>query len=428
MKKILGTYDVINYYANEFRALEKFLHEISELYNFEYIKTPIIEETELFHRTSNNTKDIVNKHTYTFNDLSGKSITLRPECNSGVVRAVIENKLYNNLPRKMYYYGDVFRYDKPQKGRYREFSQFGYELIGSKEPIADAQMISLAHNIFELLGIKNIELLINSLGSVNDINKYRERLIEYFSKYIVSMCPDCKRRLIENPLRILNCNNEYDKAIIGSAPKLLDSISKESLIRFEKVLKYLELQNIPYIVDNKFVRGVDYQNDTIFEFINTDIKSTTQNSLCSGGRYDNLYYYLANKDIPAFGFDFGLERLISSVRDQNPTFFTEKNIDLFIINFSEEDLEFCFRLCEKFRKNGLLVDYCLDNRTFKSQLKFSDKYNPKFTLFIGEDERSTNKLTIRDNELNLSFKLTEEEIIEYIMGEKEKQKVRCLKK
>lgn len=428
MKKILGTYDLIDDYAKQFRELENFLHEISELYNFEYIKTPIIEETELFHRENNNTQDVVNKHTYTFNDLSGKSITLRPECNSGVVRAVIENKLYNNLPRKMYYYGDVFRYDKPQKGRYREFSQFGYELIGSKEPIADAQMITLAHNIFESLGIKNIELLINSLGSTNDINKYREKLIEYFSKYIDSMCFDCKRRLIENPLRILNCNNEYDKAIINSAPKLLDSISKESLIRFEKVLKYLDLQKIPYIVDNKFVRGIDYQNDTIFEFINTDIISTVQNSLCSGGRYDNLYYYLSNKDIPAFGFDFGLERMISSINNQNPTFFTEKDIDLFIINFSEEDLELCFKLCEKFRKNGLSVDYCLNNRSFKSQLKYSDKYNPKFTLFIGEDERNTNKLTIRDNEKNLNLKLTEDEIIKYVISRKEKQKVRCLKK
>lgn len=250
---------------------------------------------DLYHRKNNNTEDNVNKHTYDFYDLSGKQITLRPECNSGIARMILENKLYTNLPYKFYYYGNVFRYDKPQKDRYREFTQFGFENIGSNNPIVDADMISLAYSIYQNAGIKNIILKLNSIGSVEDIKKYRNLIVEYFSKYIDTMCEDCKRRLIENPIRIFDCNNKKDQEIILNSPKFTDVISKESLLAFEQVLKLLDKRNIPYNVDRNFIRGIDYQNDTIFEIIDSNKKELSQNSLCGGGRYNNLYKYLINK-------------------------------------------------------------------------------------------------------------------------------------
>lgn len=414
MKKVTGTYDAFGKYGYELRKLEDTLYDIARLYNFEYIKTPIIESSSLYHRDKNNTDDNVNKHTYDFKDLSRKNITLRPEMNSGVVRAVIENHLYSNLPLKLYYYGDVFRYDKPQKDRYREFTQFGFEVIGSNETIADAEMISLAYNIYKNLGITNITMKLNSLGSLEDINDYRLKLIDYFSKYINEMCDDCKNRLINNPLRILDCKNNFDRKIIEEAPKLLDSISKNSQERFETVKKYLQERNIPFFVDNNFVRGIDYQNDTVFEIVNNDGCLGSQNELCGGGRYDNLYNYLSNREIPAFGFDFGLERMITTINSQNPLYFKNDNIDIYFVCFSREDVLYCFKICDVLRKNGIRVEYDLLNRSYKTQLKHADKFCPKFIGFIGETERKSGKINIRNNFDNSKQNLDELEIINMI--------------
>ena len=416
MKKILGTYDIIGEYAKEFRLLEKFLYGISEMYNFEYIKVPIIEETSLYHRDKNNTDDTVLKKTYTFNDLSGKSITLRPECNSGILRSVIENKLYTQLPRKFYYYGDVFRYDRPQKDRYREFTQFGYELIGSNSPIADAEMLSLAYNIYNLLGVNDITLRLNSLGNPDDINKYRETLVSYFGKYINSMCEDCKKRFKNNPLRILDCKDEKDKDVIKNAPSILDCMSIEKLKRFKLVLQYLDVRNIPYTVDGKFVRGIDYQNDTIFEILNNDKVLCSQNNLCGGGRYDNLYKYLANKNIAAFGFDFGLERLITSIKSQNPGFFQKNSIDVFVVNIGN-DMVYCFELVDYLRQNGIVVEYDWSNNSFKSQLKYSDRFHPKYTIFVGEYEINNNTLTIRNNSTQEKITIEKKNIFDFFEKE-----------
>lgn len=416
MKKILGTYDIIGEYAKEFRLLEKFLYGISEMYNFEYIKVPIIEETSLYHRDKNNTDDTVLKKTYTFNDLSGKSITLRPECNSGILRSVIENKLYTQLPRKFYYYGDVFRYDRPQKDRYREFTQFGYELIGSNSPIADAEMLSLAYNIYNLLGVNDITLRLNSLGNPDDINKYRETLVSYFGKYINSMCEDCKKRFKNNPLRILDCKDEKDKDVIKNAPSILDCMSIEKLKRFKLVLQYLDVRNIPYTVDGKFVRGIDYQNDTIFEILNNDKVLGSQNNLCGGGRYDNLYKYLANKNIAVFGFDFGLERLITSIKSQNPGFFQKNSIDVFVVNIGN-DMVYCFELVDYLRQNGIVVEYDWSNNSFKSQLKYSDRFHPKYTIFVGEDEINNNTLTIRNNSTQEKITIEKKNIFDFFEKE-----------
>lgn len=427
MKKVTGTYDIFGKYGEEFRQLEDYLYDIARLYNFQYIKTPIIENSSLYHRDKSNTTDKVNKHTYDFQDLSGKSITLRPEVNSGIVRAVTENHLENNLPLKLYYYGDVFRYDKPQKDRYREFTQFGFEFIGNKDPMVDAEMLSLAYDIYKRLGIYNITLKLNSLGSLDDINRYRLKLIDYFSKYINEMCDDCKNRLLNNPMRILSCKKEHDHQIIQNAPKLLEYISKESKERFENVIKLLQERNIPFVVDNDFVRGIDYQNDTIFEIVNNDGCLGNQNGLCGGGRYDNLYRHLANKNIPAFGFDFGLERMITSLKFQNPAYFNENSIDIYFVCFSQEDISYCYKICDILRKNGIRVEYDLNNHSYKTQLKQADKFKPKFTGFIGEEERNFGKINVRNNTDGSKYRLDVEEIISIItncMGEKERVKVK----
>lgn len=419
MKKVTGTYDVFGQYGQEFRKLEDDLYSIAKLYNFQYIKTPIIEGSSLYHRDESNTEDKVNKHTYDFKDLGGKDITLRPEVNSGIVRAVMENHLYNNLPIKLYYYGDVFRYDKPQKDRYREFTQFGFEIIGSKEVITDAEMLSLAYNIYKKLGITNITLRINSLGSLYDINNYRLKLIDYFSNYIGDMCDDCKSRLLNNPLRILDCKKDFDRDIIKEAPKLLDCISKESQERFEMLKELLQKRNVPFFVDDNFVRGIDYQNDTIFEIVNNDGCLGTQNELCGGGRYDNLYNYLAKKDIAAFGFDFGLERMITSIKSQNKAYFNDDSIDIYIICFSQEDMLYCYDICDILREHNIRVEYDLINRSYKGQLKQSDKYLPKFTGFIGEDERNSGKISIRNNLTDTKYRLNIQDIIDVVKNNKE---------
>ncbi|MDO4962695.1 MAG: histidine--tRNA ligase [bacterium] len=418
MKKVTGTYDVFGKQGSELRKLEDDLFYIANLYNYEYIKTPIIEESSLYHRQNSNTVDAVNKHTYDFKDLSGKDITLRPEVNSGIVRAVIENNLYTKLPLKLYYYGDVFRYDKPQKDRYREFTQFGFEIVGIDNAITDAEMLSFAYNIYKRLGINDITMRLNSLGDLNDINNYRIKLIDYFSKYINEMCDDCKKRLINNPLRILNCNNSFDRNIIDNAPKLLGFISKDSRERFEKVLSYLQDNNIPFVVDKDFIRGIDYQNDTIFEIVNEDGSLCTQNNLCGGGRYDNLYQYLSGKKIPAIGFDFGLERMISSIYSQNKSYFSNDCIDIFFVCFTEEDMNYCYKICAILRENNIRVEYDLINRSYKTQLKYGDKYNSKYTCFIGENERKNNVINVRDNTNNTSQLLDISDIINMINEDK----------
>lgn len=427
MKKITGTYDVFGQYGEEFRQLEDDLYDIARLYNFQYIKTPIIEKSSLYHREKANTTDKVNKHTYDFQDLSGKSITLRPEVNSGIVRAVIENHLDNNLPLKLYYYGDVFRYDRPQKDRYREFTQFGFEFIGNNEPIVDVEMLCLTYDIYKRLGINNMTLRLNSLGSLDDINKYRLKLIDYFSKYIDEMCDDCKNRLLNNPLRILDCKKEFDRKIIQNAPKLLEYISKESRERFENVIKLLQERNIPFSIDYDFVRGIDYQNDTIFEIVNNDGCLGSQNDLCGGGRYDNLYKYLANKNIPAFGFDFGLERMIKSIKSQNPLYFSGNSIDIYFVCFSKEDINYCYSVCNFLRSNGIRVEYDLNNLSYKAQLKQADKFKPKFIGFIGEEERINGRISVRNNTNGSKQYLEVDEIITAITDrstKKEKIKVK----
>lgn len=418
MQRLTGTYDVFGEYSDQFRDIEKFLYEQAEINNFKYIKTPIIESTNLFHREVNNTIDQIDKHTYNFYDLSGKSITLRPECNSGLSRAVIENGLYNDLPKKFFYYGDVFRYDKPQKGRYREFTQFGFENIGVSSEYSDVEMMSLAYFIYNKLGINDVELRINSLGNIEDINKYRVELINYFSKYINSMCAFCQSRINNNPLRILNCQDINDKDIIENAPKLIESLSKESLKRIENVLNLMQKLKIPYIVDDKFIRGIDYQNDTIFEIFSTDKSLGNQNSLCSGGRYDNLYRHLYNKQIPAFGFDFGLERLIMVLLSQNNGFFKKNEIEYFIINLGDNS-DYCFILANKLRQLGIKVEHALDKNSLQSQFNYADRFNSKYTIFIGDDEINHDIINIRENITKEKISYTTSEFLNLVKSKKE---------
>ena len=425
MKKITGTYDIVGETSNKIRKLEDELYKIANLYNYEYIKTPIIEKSSLYHRDKNNTPDIVNKNTYDFKDLSGEEITLRPEINSGIARAVTENKLYNGNPLKYYYYGDVFRYDKPQKNRYREFTQFGFEIIGNNDIKSDAEIISLAHNIYKYLKVYDIELRINSIGSIEDIMLYRRQLIDYFTRYKEEMCNDCKNRLITNPLRILDCKDKHDKEIINNAPLISNIISKESKERFDKLQELLQYREIPFTIDEHFIRGIDYQNDTIFEIISHDKNLGSNNELSGGGRYNNLYNHLFNKDVPAIGFDFGLERLLTVINSQNPSFFEKNKLDVYFICISEEDTIYCSKICDFLRENGIKVDYSLKNCSYKKQLKNGDKYNPKFTAFIGEKERKTGIIDIRNNEDNTRQELNPIDIISLVSTNKtERNKVK----
>ena len=296
ISKPKGTVDLTDKLARTWKYVEEVIDSCMEKYNYNYIRTPIFESTELFHRGIGDSTDIVTKETYDFKDRGDRSITLRPEGTAGVVRSYIENKMYgtHNLPVKVYYNGTMYRYERPQKGRYRELSQYGVEVMGSSDPMMDAEVISLAYNINKMLGLTDTVVHINSLGDKESRDKYREALKTYFKPHLDDLCDDCKERFDKNPLRIIDCKVDSNKDYFKDAPKILDYLNDESKEHFDKVCEYLDLLEVKYEIDSKIVRGLDYYNHTVFELM------TENNNLAlgGGGRYDNLVSMLGGPETP----------------------------------------------------------------------------------------------------------------------------------
>ena len=267
IQKIKGTYDVYGDLSKKHDYVKKLFQAVCESYNYSYIETPLLERSELFHRGVGETTDIVTKETYDFVDRGGRDNTIRPEGTAGVARCIIENKLYNELPLKLWYYGCMYRYERPQKGRYRELRQMGIEAYGSHNPIMDAEVISLGANFLKELGLKDVVVKLNSIGKAETRNKYREALINHFKANIDEFCDDCKERLEKNPLRILDCKIDSDNELIKNAPSILDYLNDEEKEYFEKVKEYLDILDIDYIVDSSLVRGLDYYTETVFEYV-----------------------------------------------------------------------------------------------------------------------------------------------------------------
>ena len=401
-----GCKDIYGNDAKTWKYIEQVIDSVMEKYNYGYIRTPIFESSELYHRGVGETSDIVTKETYDFTDRGERKMTLRPEGTAGVVRSYIENKMYGDMnPVKLYYNGTMYRYERPQAGRERELTQFGAEAIGSDDPMMDAEIISLAYNIYRLLGLKDITVHINSLGDTESRNNYRDALVRYFSPYINDFCDDCKMRIAKNPLRILDCKVDSENEIFKKAPTTIDYLNEESKNRFEKVKEYLELLQIPYVVDPKIVRGLDYYNHTVFEFV-IDVKELGgQNVIGAGGRYNGLCEQLGGPSTPGIGFASGLDRILVAMKYQDVKVNVKEGIDLFLMYVNDEEKNYALYLAQELRLNGFNVDTEYTSRSLKAQFKQADRLKSKFTAVLNSDDLDNNEIKIKNNETK------EEEII-----------------
>ena len=414
IQKPKGTYDVFGEYGKKLKELEKVMNALMEKYNYEYIRTPHFEASELFHRGVGETTDIVSKETYDFVDRGERNMTLRPEGTAGVVRSYIENKMYGEAinPRKLWYYGPMYRYERPQSGRFREFYQFGVEVFGTNSPTMDAEVISIPVNFYKLLGLKGIKVNINTLGDKESREAYRKALLEYFKPHLDTLCEDCKARYEKNPLRILDCKVDANKEIMANAPKIIDYLNETSKEHFESVKKYLEVLGIEYVVNPNLVRGLDYYTHTVFEVEASVEGFGSQNVLCGGGRYDHLVEMVGGPSTPGVGFAMGLERLMTALDYENINLVEHDHVDCYIIPMNTND--YSFALMQDLRLNGFSVDMDYMNRKVSNNFKQADRLKARFIIIIGEDEVNSNILTVKDNHTKEEFKVNTLDIIDFL--------------
>ncbi len=415
LQKPKGTYDVYGNMGKKIVYLENLLKALMEKYNYEYVRTPLFESSELFHRGVGETSDIVSKETYDFVDRGERHMTLRPEGTAGVVRSFIENKMYGraDLPVKLWYFGPMYRYERPQSGRYREFYQFGVEAFCSDDPMLDAEIISIPVNFYKLLGLKGIKVNINTLGDTESRLKYREALINYFRPYIDSLCDDCKARFEKNPLRILDCKVDHDLDIMKNAPKIIDYLNESSRKHFEKVKEYLEALNIDYTVNYSIVRGLDYYTHTVFEVEASVEGFGSQNVLCAGGRYNGLVETIGGPQTPGVGFALGLERLLVALEYEKLEPWEDKTTDFYIAPMDDTCKSYSLKVLNMLRMNGFNGDMDYMNRSLKSNFKQAERLNTKYIIIIGNDEIENNMVTIKNNETKESKTVAFDDIVDY---------------
>ena len=415
LQKPKGTYDVYGDMGKKIIYLENLLKALMEKYNYEYVRTPLFESSELFHRGVGETSDIVSKETYDFVDRGERHMTLRPEGTAGVVISFIENKMYGraDLPVKLWYFGPMYRYERPQSGRYREFYQFGVEAFCSDDPMLDAEIISIPVNFYKLLGLKGIKVNINTLGDTESRLKYREALINYFRPHIDSLCDDCKARFEKNPLRILDCKVDHDLDIMKNAPKIIDYLNESSRNHFEKVKEYLEALNIDYTVNYSIVRGLDYYTHTVFEVEASVEGFGSQNVLCAGGRYNGLVETIGGPQTPGVGFALGLERLLVALEYEKLEPWEDKTTDFYIAPMDDTCKSYSLKVLNMLRMNGFNGDMDYMNRSLKSNFKQAERLNTKYIIIIGNDEIENNMVAIKNNETKESKTVALDDIIDY---------------
>ena len=414
IQKPKGTYDVYGNKGKTILEIENILKALMGKYNYEYIRTPLFEASELFHRGVGDTTDIVTKETYDFLDRGNRNMTLRPEGTAGVVRSYIENKMYGEAiqPRKTWYYGPMYRYERPQSGRFREFYQFGVEVFGSDSPLMDAEVISIPVNLYKLLGLKGIKVNINSLGDIESRNNYREALKEYFRPHLDELCDDCKERFEKNPLRIIDCKYDANLDIIKNAPKIIDYLNEDSKKHFEEVQKYLKAMNIDYIVNPNVVRGLDYYTHTVFEVEASVEGFGSQNVLCGGGRYNGLVETIGGPATPGVGFALGMERLLTALEFENINLVDDNSLDIYVIPMNDSK-EYSASITNMLRMNGFNVDIDSMDRKIANNFKQADRLNAKFVIIIGEEETNTKVLTIKNNVTKEEFKISEDDLVDF---------------
>lgn len=394
---VKGTYDILPDDLKAYEDLEDSFRLLLELYGYKLMKTPVFEYTGVF-KKENDTSDMVTKEMYTFSPNEKDSLTLRPEGTAGIIRSVIQNKLYasNELPLKLAYIEEMFRHERPQKGRQRQFTQMGVECLGDKSPLIDAEVIALGYNFIKLVGLKDIKVLINSLGDSESRLAYKDALKNYFKDYKNQLCYDCQNRFDKNPLRILDCKVDHDKDFMKNAPKMSDYLSDSAKQYFAKLKIYLDELNIPYVVDDKLVRGLDYYTDTVFEVVSTNNEAGSQATIFAGGRYDNLVEELGGPSLSGIGFAIGLERLLIMARAEDVMCEIEDGVDCYLIDVSGGS-PYALKIAEELRNNFYSCVANLYERSMKSQFKSADRIKATYTLIVGEDELNNNTVTIKDN-------------------------------
>ncbi|HET7628353.1 MAG TPA: histidine--tRNA ligase [Bacillales bacterium] len=393
-----GTYDVIPGNVEKWQYMEEKAHDLARRYHYEEIRTPMFEHTELFQRGVGESTDIVQKEMYTFKDRSDRSLTLRPEGTASVVRAFIENKLYGEpqQPVKLYYLGPMFRYERPQKGRMRQFSQFGIEAFGSVDPALDAEVIAMADSYCKELGLKEVKPVINSLGDMESREAHRTALVEHFQARIHEFCSDCQRRLNQNPLRILDCKVDSGHELMKSAPSILEYLNEESRAFFEQVKQHLDGMDIDYVIDRNLVRGLDYYNHTAFEMISFSEKLGAIKAVGGGGRYNGLVEEVGGPETPGIGFGLGLDRLLLAMDAEGQALPVDKSIDCYFVAIGEKASEHIPALLYRLRQAGLSADKDYMDKKVKAQFKNADRLNAKFVAVLGEDELAKGEINIKN--------------------------------
>ncbi len=395
IKAITGTKDILPSDIRKWYHLENLVKRIFQNFNYKEIRTPVFEETALFARGIGEETDIVSKEMYTFKDRSETSITLKPEMTAGVVRAFIEHSLGEKQPlTKVFYISPMFRQERPQAGRLRQFHQFGAEALGSSSPLLDGEMIEMAFEILKNLGLKDLTVKINSLGIPSARENYKNELRKYLSDKKDKLTEESKIRFEKNILRIFDSKAEQDQEIMRNAPLLLDYLDEESKNDFEVVKSYLRNLNIPFEVEPKLVRGLDYYTKTTFEIISGKVGA--QSSLCGGGRYDLLVEELGGKPTPGVGFAAGMERILLACENENVLNLPEPSIDVYIVRIENNLLLKVSELASLLRKNNFIVDYDYLNRSVKAQMREANKMNSRFVLFVGGDEFINNELVLKN--------------------------------
>jgi histidyl-tRNA synthetase len=390
-----GTQDLLPAETAKWQTVEEVMRSESEVHGIHEIRTPVFEHTELFLRSVGDTTDVVEKQMYTFEDKSGRSITLRPEGTAGVVRAMVQSGIYNEgYPQKYYYFNSCYRYEKPQAGRLREFHQFGTEIFGTYDPSADLDLILLAKGIFDRLGIQNLELQINSIGCRECRKQYYDKLREYFRSHIDELCETCRSRLDKNPMRILDCKEPECGRIAKDAPKITDYLCDDCRAHFDKLKEYLDMTGTKYTVNPKLVRGLDYYTRTVFEFVSDDLGA--QSTVCGGGRYDGLVEELGGKATGALGFGMGIERLLLVMEAQKIEMDGPQQCEVFFVNIGEAALKKAISLCKELRECEIYADCDICGRNLKAQMKYADRIGAKYTLVLGDDEVNSGKAKIKN--------------------------------
>ncbi len=424
---VKGTHDVFGVEADQFSYVESTMANIAELFNYKEIRLPVIEHSELFVRGVGESSDVVRKEMYTFLDKGDRSITLRPEFTAGIVRSFVQNKGYveAEFPVKFYYCGPVFRYERPQLGRYRQFNQFGVEALGSNSPYVDVDVITLAYSILSSLDLEGVTLNINSLGDEESRNSYRDALKEYFSKYIDNMCEDCKSRFELNPLRILDCKDPSDKEIIANAPSIKDYLSDASKARFDLIIKQLDLLQIPYEIDYSLVRGLDYYSEVVFEFHYKSKKGVDYGAVGAGGHYSSLVKEIGGPDMPGVGFSFGIERVVSILKDDGLLTDEDPGIFAYVIPLSESESSVAQGLLTSLRLAGYKSEMCYELAKVSSMFKKASKKNAKYAVVIGADEVKNKVVQVKDLANATQETIPVMDLIKYFDAQHEDDECHC---